>query len=647
MATTPTKSRESELRSLGRRSVTAVDAAAPVIDSGFDVTAWDQVLVAVSGDVVGVAEVLVYAQYAGFITTAQAPTMVPMTYLRAVPLKDHTSTYRGNAAFVLNTMKADAIFPSIITFSGAATVYVNVFGITPKGAELISGAGIQGEDDADVFDTVDLIKVGGQTLAAHGLASTTIPVPVGARATVADPTDVDANAVVLLSTTLGSRLRVQAGGVAAHGDAVAGNPVLTGMKATDAEPADVTEGDVEDLSGTLGGRLRVNAVGNVADDAAAALAPVRVAGTADAVLSTVHDGDVAQLVTDLYRRLVTLPHGATADDAADTAALNPVKVGGIAISHLTPDAADAGDVVHLSTDLYRRVRVLPEGPIADDAVADATNPLKVGAVVDVAVADAADGDMVHLVTDLQRRLRVAAEGAGAHDAAVAGFPVIVGAKATAAEPATVTEGDASYLSTNLVGRLRVNAVGNVADDAVADALGPVKVGAVADQVLSTVADADMVHLITDLSRRLQIRDGLAGDDVSGANRVAANTTADERDESAQPWANETLAAATAVYYPSSSGAEIGNRPWLTFQVGIRHGTLTFESSNDGTSWTDVTKTVIDRGQGGGGYASWVEPDAATVYYQLELVAGARYVRALWTPTDATSIIIIYVMARAA
>jgi hypothetical protein len=134
--------------------------------------------------------------------------------------------------------------------------------------------------------------------------------------------------------------------------------------------------------------------------------------------------------------------------------------------------------------------------------------------------------------------------------------------------------------------------------------------------------------------------------LTGANRGAVNTTADDRDEAAQTWANDTLAAATAVYYPSSAGQEIGNRTWLTIQIGIRDGTLTFESSNDGTNWNDVTKMVIDRSQGGGNYVSWISPDVATVYYQLEVNVGARYFRALWTPADATSIVIINVMARA-
>ncbi|MFA4974820.1 MAG: hypothetical protein WC683_19640 [bacterium] len=204
------------------------------------------------------------------------------------------------------------------------------------------------------------------------------------------------------------------------------------------------------------------------------------------------------------------------------------------------------------------------------------------------------------------------------------------------------------LSMDLARRLRTLPQGATADDA-ADtaALNPMKIGAVVDQVVVAASDADMVHLITDLYRRLRVVSA-AYDDVAAADRVSANTTADDRDESAQVWANETLAAVTPVYYPSSSGQEIGNRPWLTIQIGIRDGTLTFESSNDGTAWTDVTRMVVDRGQGGGGYASWIEvADAATVYYQLELTVGARYVRALWTPDDATSTIIINVMARAA
>jgi hypothetical protein len=393
----PTKSRSDELPSLGRRSVAAVDAAAPSVDAGFDVTDWDQVLISVSGNAVGTAELLLYFQFRGFIGATEGPAMVPATYFRSVPLLNHTSTFRGGAVYVVNTVKCDRVFPAIITFSGATAVYVNVMGLPRRGAPLAASPSAEGEEDADVFDPVDIVKVGGQTLAAHGAAATTVP-------------------------------------------------------------------------------------------------------------------------------------------------------------------------------------------------------------------------------------------------------VLVGAKATAAEPAAVDEADAALMSVTLAGRLRVDAVGNVADDTV-DSGNPVKVGAIADQVVSAVADGDRVNLTTTLNRELRVCT-TAFDSISGTDRGSVNTTADDRDEAAQPVANDTLAAITPVYYPSSAGLEIGNRPWLTIQIGIRDGTLTFESSNDGASWADVTKMIVDRNLGYGGFASWISPDVATVYYQLEVMCGARYLRALWTPADATSIVIIYVMARA-
>jgi len=43
----------------------------------------------------------------------------------------------------VNTMKADRLFPAVITFSGATNVYMNLLGLTAKGAPLVSGAGEQ------------------------------------------------------------------------------------------------------------------------------------------------------------------------------------------------------------------------------------------------------------------------------------------------------------------------------------------------------------------------------------------------------------------------------------------------------------------------------------------------------------------------
>ncbi|MFA4974537.1 MAG: hypothetical protein WC683_18170 [bacterium] len=616
MATTPTKSRASELRSLGRRIVTAADVAAPAVDSGFDVTSWDQVLLVVTGNAAGIAELMLYMQYRSALAALERTAMYPALHIPEVALVNHTLS-QTPAVYVINTMFADRIFPSVVSFSTATSVYLNVIGVTPEGGALLDALSPSFSGDAG---DVNVAEWGGTTVLNGGTA--------GSPAV---------------------------GGVVAHDAAASGaKPVIVGAKATDAEPGAVTEADAAYLSTTLAGRLRVNAVGNVDDGSAAALAPVRVAGTADAALSVVDDGDVAQLVTDLYRRLQTLPQGATVDDAADTAALNPLKVGGIAISHLAPDAAQVGDMVHATTDLYRRLRTLPEGPIADGAVVDATNPVKTGGVAytttTLAASDVDAGDVAHLALDLEHRLFTHPMGGTADNAAndALDYPLKVGAVAEN-EPiaaGVVTDADFVHLTTDLYRRLWTHPVGAVADDVASVATEyPVKIGAVVDQVVAAATDADMVHLVTDLYRRLRVVSA-AYDDVAAADRVSANTTADDRDESAQVWANETLAAADAVYYPSSSGYEIGNRPWLTIQIGIRDGTLTFQSSNEGTNWTDVTKMVVDRGQGGGGYASWISPDVATVYYQLEVTCGARYFRALWTPADATSIVIINAMTRA-
>lgn len=464
MATSPTKSRDRDLRSLGRRTVTAVDAVAPSRDDGFDVTEWDQVLLVVTAGYVGVAELLLYLQYQDAPAYAGLPNMVPGLYLASVPLKDHTLSYRGSSVYVINTMYADRLFPAVVSFTLSyseltepAALYLNVLGITPKGGTLVDSTSVTSED-------VDIAKWG-STAVGHG----------------------------------GTAGYPGVGGIVAHGSAASGTkPVMVGAKATAADPT----------------------------------------------------------------------------------------------------AVDEADIAYLSTDLAGRLRVL-------------------------------------------------AQGVAAHGAAVAGNPVLTGAKATAAEPTAVDEGDVADLSTTLAGRLRVDVLGNVAHDA-ADAGAPVKIGFRAEQTLITaVADGDRVDGVADLYGRQVVRDGIAADEVTGANRGAVNTTADDRDESHQVIASQVDDATDPDYFPSSSGYEVGNRPWLTFQLGIRDGVVTFESSNDGTSWTDVTKMVVDRGQGGGGYASWSEPDSATVYYQLELMCGARYLRVKWDPNNATSIIYCYLIARAA
>jgi hypothetical protein len=79
---------------------------------------------------------------------------------------------------------------------------------------------------------------------------------------------------------------------------------------------------------------------------------------ADAVLAAVADGQTAQLVTDLYRRLYVNPQGGVADDVADDGS-NPVKMGAVADAVLS--AVTDADRVQLITDLYRRLWVVIAG----------------------------------------------------------------------------------------------------------------------------------------------------------------------------------------------------------------------------------------------------------------------------------------------
>lgn len=159
-----------------------------------------------------------------------------------------------------------------------------------------------------------------------------------------------------------------------------GADLMVQAKMTNAGASDPTllaTAVLEDAWGGAGAAGTSGGAGGVAgaepDHAIATANPVVVGGTADAALSAVHDGDVARLVTDLYRRLRTLPEGEAADDAASTA-LNPVKVGGVADAALSL-VTDA-DMVHLVTDLYRRLRVNAEGGAAQDA-ALVGNPIPV------------------------------------------------------------------------------------------------------------------------------------------------------------------------------------------------------------------------------------------------------------------------------
>lgn len=245
------------------------------------------------------------------------------------------------------------------------------------------------------------------------------------------------------------------------------------------------------------------------------------------------------------------------------------------------------------------------GDVPDDDPASASNPLKVGGVADDEVSAVADGDQVHFVTDLYRRMR------------------------------TVVD--------NLV-----TVAGDVADDAPSTSTEPVKIGAVADEVESLVADDDMVHLITDLYRRLRVVSA-AFDTLTESDKVSVqNTIASDRDTSAQTIADESDAADPS-YYPSSDGLEIGNRDRMNFICSIEGGDLSFEASNDGSTWVDVSKTMVDDEQGTSGYDSthYTSASGTTTDFAVSVFAlGYRYIRLKWEPSDATSTIEVTLMQRA-
>ena len=132
--------------------------------------------------------------------------------------------------------------------------------------------------------------------------------------------------------------------------------------------------------------------------------------------------------------------------------------------------------------------------------------------------------------------------------------------------------------------------GSVADGAAATG-GPVQIGAVTDQIPVAVADSLLVHLITDLERYLRVV-AKSYDTLAAADRGMVNTIADDRDESAQTWANTTNTAMGTSYYPSAAGYLLGNRDHLTLQLVMTDNTTTVEASLDGITWLNVTLFCI-------------------------------------------------------
>ncbi len=260
--------------------------------------------------------------------------------------------------------------------------------------------------------------------------------------------------------------------------------------------------------------------------------PVQIGAVSDAALAAVGDNVVVHFVTDLYRRLRTLPEGATADAAAD-GGLNPLKMGAVADAVLA--ALADGQTAQLVTDLFRRLRTLPEGATADGVADGGLNPLKMGAVVDQVLTALADGQTAQLVADLYRRLYT-------------------------------------------------NPQGGVADDAPDDGSNPVKMGAVADAVLSLATDGDRVQLVTDLYRRLYTV--IAGyDSGSNANRTfeVAPLNLQVLEENLVDVANH--AATAGISYPSDDGLVMMGYKDLSFTGKFICGadntiTFTVEGTND-------------------------------------------------------------------
>jgi hypothetical protein len=244
-------------------------------------------------------------------------------------------------------------------------------------------------------------------------------------------------------------------------------------------------------------------------------------------------------------------------------------------------------------------------------------------------------------------------GPVAHDVASTQNPVLAGAIATANPQAAVTEGRLSQLSTNLTGWLRtlgdITHIGSTAvvssglagvlpvggtgaDEAAPSAAYSVRVAGIVRKILTSLTDTYKQSLLVDGYGRLWSRSA-AYDDVAAADRVSCNTIADDRDESAQVWAADTNVAATTTYYPSSSGYEIGNRDQLVIQLTMTDNTTTIEASNNGTTWIDVTPTVLDMETGTYLNASFACGAGASDNWMLDLDGfGPRYVRcAVLTP----------------
>jgi hypothetical protein len=206
------------------------------------------------------------------------------------------------------------------------------------------------------------------------------------------------------------------GGLAADGAAAAGNPVQVGG----VEPAGgkvyalmvdnsgrlMTDldrvGGVDVVDGGVSGALGVG--GPLAHSAAVGAANPVMAGAeaanfdGSALPNAVSEGDVTRVKATMsgvpFAFLVNEDGSATPQVPEATAAGEGLQV-----------SLDNGtNSVFAQGDTSGNLKVV--GTIADDAAADASAPVKGGAVADEVPSSAADGDLVHLITDLERYLRV-------------------------------------------------------------------------------------------------------------------------------------------------------------------------------------------------------------------------------------------------
>jgi hypothetical protein len=132
---------------------------------------------------------------------------------------------------------------------------------------------------------------------------------------------------------------------------------------------------------------------------------------------------------------------------------------------------------------------------------------------------------------------------------------------------------------------------------------------------------------------------IAGDEIKPL--VARHT---DHDESAQLWAAEANALpGVYMFFPSSTGVEIGSRERLDMQLHARGGRVTFEQSNNGEDWLDVTRSVVDRGAEDTKGNEWYGglPYKFALFYHCT----AKFFRASWLPTNPESAIRLDVLTR--